>query len=184
MTQNTLSLPVETERLRLREFVDEDWVALHAYNNREEFYRYMLDPQTPESTKAFIERSRAARMRTPRVSHDLAIVWRPADQVIGAISLHVESWRYGLGTLAYAINPDFWGRGITPEAARKVLELGFRGLGLHRIVAHCDVEHVRSYRVMEKLGMTREGILRKHEPLHGEWRDNYLYAILEEEFSG
>jgi [ribosomal protein S5]-alanine N-acetyltransferase len=57
-----------------------------------------------------------------------------------------------------------------------------QSLRLHRIEAGCAVENIPSIKVLEKAGMTREGLKRKKLPIRGEWKDNYFYAILEEDF--
>ncbi|MBO6634491.1 MAG: GNAT family N-acetyltransferase, partial [Parvibaculum sp.] len=58
----------------------------------------------------------------------------------------------------------------------------FRDFGLQRIVATCDQRNKASARVMEKLGMRREGAFRQSKFIQGEWRDEYLYAVLAAEF--
>lgn len=62
------------------------------------------------------------------------------------------------------------------------MDFGFNDLKLHRIEAGCAVENIASSKVLEKVGMTKEGMKRKKLPIRGEWKDNYLYAILEEDF--
>ena len=62
------------------------------------------------------------------------------------------------------------------------MDAGFRELGLQRIYATCDQRNKASARVMERLGMRREGALRQSRYIQGSWRDEYLYAILAEEF--
>jgi len=56
-------------------------------------------------------------------------------------------------------------------------------LQLHRIEAGCSVDNIASSKVLEKVGMTREGMKRKKLPIRGEWKDNYFYAILEDDFN-
>jgi ribosomal-protein-alanine N-acetyltransferase len=63
------------------------------------------------------------------------------------------------------------------------LEFGFIDLKLHRIEAGCAVENIASTKTLEKVGFVREGMKRKKLPIRGEWKDNYVYGILEEEFS-
>jgi len=67
------------------------------------------------------------------------------------------------------------------ETVKRVIDFGFSELGLHRIYATLAPENVASARVLEKAGMRREGHLRKHRYIKGEWRDSLLYAILESE---
>jgi [ribosomal protein S5]-alanine N-acetyltransferase len=65
---------------------------------------------------------------------------------------------------------------------RKLLDFSFNILKLHRIEAGCAVENTASIKVLEKAGMTREGMKRKKLPIRGDWKDNYFYAISEEDF--
>lgn len=64
----------------------------------------------------------------------------------------------------------------------KVLDFGFGVLKLHRIEAGCAVDNIASIKVLEKAGMTKEGMKRKKLPIRGKWKDNYFFAILEEDF--
>jgi [ribosomal protein S5]-alanine N-acetyltransferase len=89
---------------------------------------------------------------------------------------------YQSGEVWYKLHKDFWGKGYATEAVTRILKFCFIDLNLHRIEAGCAVENVGSIRVLEKAGMTREGRKRKNLPIRGEWKDNYFYAILEEDF--
>jgi ribosomal-protein-alanine N-acetyltransferase len=76
----------------------------------------------------------------------------------------------------------YWGKGYITEAASMVLDFGFRKLLLHRIEAGVAIDNVASIKVLEKIGMHNEGIRRKILPIRGEWKDNFHYALLEEDF--
>lgn len=91
----------------------------------------------------------------------LAIVLRRANLLLGSISLAIcaEDRRAELG---YWVGRDYWGQGIATEAARSIVHHGFAEMGLNRISAHYLERNPASGRVMEKLGMTREGLLREH----------------------
>ena len=82
----------------------------------------------------------------------------------------------------YTLHPDAWNRGYTTEAARALVDFGFRTLGLHRVGADCDPANVASWRVLEKLGMRREGHLREKFWIKGEWVDSLIFAILDHEW--
>ena len=73
-------------------------------------------------------------------------------------------------------------QGLGTELAHELIRFGFEELKLHRIYAHCDSENYGSYRVMERNGMRKEGRFIKNCKIKGEWRDEFLYAILEEEW--
>ena len=84
--------------------------------------------------------------------------------------------------LGYAYGRAAWGRGIATEAARVMVEMGFDVLGLRRIWAACDPENTGSRRVLEKVGMQVEGLLRGDTVIRGEVRDTLLWGILEPEW--
>lgn len=87
------------------------------------------------------------------------------------------------GNVGWYVHKDHQNKGYATEAGRQLLKFGFEYLGLHRIEAHCHVNNVRSYKVMEKLKMRREGCnIKDHKYKGGVWGDSYTYAILEEEF--
>lgn len=79
-------------------------------------------------------------------------------------------------------NPEYYNKGYASEAASAILKYGFEDLKLHRIVATCQPENIPSYRVMEKIGMRREGYFKKCIPYGEQWWDEYCYVILEEEW--
>ena len=76
------------------------------------------------------------------------------------------------------ISRDRAGSGYATEAAAAVLRFGFDTLGLHRIWATCRPENLGSSRVLEKIGMQREGHLRDHVMVRGAWQDSLLYAAI------
>jgi len=83
----------------------------------------------------------------------------------------------------HSIPADFWNKGYATEAVKAILRFGFHDLKLHRIDAGCAIENLGSIKVLEKVGMKREGHRRKILPLKKGWSDNYEYAILEEEYN-
>ena len=77
--------------------------------------------------------------------------------------------------------PTHWGQGYATETAKMLIKIGFDVFHLHKIEAGVATENIRSIRVLEKSGMTREGLRRKILPIRGEWKDNYHYAIVEDD---
>jgi RimJ/RimL family protein N-acetyltransferase len=65
-----------------------------------------------------------------------------------------------------------------------VLDHLFRVKGLHKVSAECDARNVASYRLLERTGFQREGLLRQHTWSKGEWTDDLLYGLLEADFFG
>ena len=81
----------------------------------------------------------------------------------------------------YSLLPDYWGQGYATEAVRGLIGYAFEELGLHRLEAGVATGNLASIRVLEKAGMTREGLKRKILPIRGTWVDNFHYAILDED---
>lgn len=175
---------LETERLILRDFRLEDTEAVHAYGSDPEVTAYMpWGPNSPEDTAAFMARALEQQATWPRLDLGLAIELKAEARVVGSIALHLRDIPNATVELGYVLRRDLWGRGLVSEAAEAVVAMGF-GLGLHRIAAACDARNVGSYRVMEKLGMRREGLLQQDRLIRGAWRDTYVYALLAQEWTG
>lgn len=101
---------------------------------------------------------------------------------IGVVAIWHINFKFKSAEIWYKLHPDYWGKGIGTEAAMALINFGFSTLNLHRIEAGCAVQNIASARILEKVGMTREGAKRKALPIRGEWIDNYEYAILEEDW--
>jgi [ribosomal protein S5]-alanine N-acetyltransferase len=176
--------PLETQRLRLREFREDDFEDVHAYAQSPEVCRFMeWGPNTREDTEAFMQRKWAEQAQWPRDMAGLAVEHLAEGRVIGSIRLAVTDRENLAGDFGYSLHPDYWRQGYATEAARAVIEVGFRTLGLHRIWADCDPDNVGSWGVMEKLGLRREAHHRENKLIKGRWRDSYVYAILAEEWT-
>lgn len=187
----TLTLPIETPRLLLREFVSRDLEAVHAYSSIPQATQYLIwGPNTLLQSKQTIRAFLDDQKERPRVNFDLAIVRKgtarrgDGPRLIGGVGLKLADWDNRTADIGYVLHPDYWGQGYALEAAQGLAHAGFRELGLQRIVATCDQRNKASARVMEKLGMRREGAFRQSKYIHGGWRDEFLYAILAEEFYG
>jgi RimJ/RimL family protein N-acetyltransferase len=84
--------------------------------------------------------------------------------------------------IAYAIGRPYWNRGLMTEAVRMANSFGFRVMRLNRLEARAEAPNVGSTRVMEKAGMTFEGVLRQHMYAKGRYRDLKLYAVLAQDW--
>lgn len=173
---------IETRRLSIRSFREEDWQAVHAYSTDPEVARYV--PGDPPTEKDTLEAIRAwIHGRTADPPHfDFAVTVSPDDFVIGWCCIQISASDRRLGELMYAFNRSFWGKGYATEAARSIVNFGFSELKLHRIYATCRPENFASWKVLEKIGMHREGLLRENVWIRSGWQDSYLYAILEHEW--
>ncbi|MGH9702465.1 MAG: GNAT family N-acetyltransferase [Candidatus Acidiferrales bacterium] len=182
-TQMKPWFPIETERLLLREFRPGDEGDIQAYAGDSEVVKFMeWGPNDPATTKAVLANWLKDQERWPRDSVTLGIELKSEIRLIGAIRLTVKDKLNETADLGYSLNRRYWQKGFATEAARPVLDAAFRHLGLHRVWATCDPANHASYRIMEKLGMRREGNFKQDVKQRGEWRDSYFYAVLKEEW--
>jgi len=101
---------------------------------------------------------------------------------LGNISVWPTSKRERAGEIGYWIHSSATGKGVATEAAARVAQVGFEELELHRITLRIAVGNRPSERVAEKLGFTKEGLLRKEVLVRGRWMDHTLWAMLEDEY--
>jgi RimJ/RimL family protein N-acetyltransferase len=175
--------PITTARLRLREFRSTDEADIHAYASDPEVVRYASwGPNTPGDTRAVLDAWMLEQRHWPRSSVTLAIELSAEGRLVGAIRLEERDAVHRAADFGYTITRAYWNRGIATEASRAVLDTAFRALGLHRVWATCDTRNGASRRVLEKLGMRREGEMRRDTIRRGAWADTYLYAVLAEEW--
>jgi RimJ/RimL family protein N-acetyltransferase/protein tyrosine phosphatase (PTP) superfamily phosphohydrolase (DUF442 family) len=181
--RRSLEAPIrlETSRLLLREFEMSDKDACHAYGSDPEVVRFMTwGPNSPEQTRDYLQRVTRSEGEERR-TFELALVLREENVLIGGVGMRIRSAEHREGDIGYVLHRQYWNRGLVTEAARRMLDFGFDVLGLHRIFATADTENKASLRVMEKIGMRSEGVLRRHLFLRGEWRDTAICAALEDE---
>ena len=172
---------LKTERLVLRPFRLEDVDDVYAYLKDPEWDRYhyflpVSQPYTRRNAEEFMARQVLVAWST---DPHFAIVLNSA--VVGSISLIINGTD-DTGGLAYGLARVHWGKGLMPEAAQAVIDWGLTEYGLAKIYARADLRNRRSTRVMEKLGMIREGVLRSHRKGRGGRADEVYYGLLREEW--
>jgi RimJ/RimL family protein N-acetyltransferase len=176
-------MELTTSRLHLREFVQEDWPAVFAYQSDPRYLRfYEWEARTPEEAREFVRMFLDQQREIPRMKFQLAIVRQSDHRMIGNCGIRMRKPGAHEGDIGYELAPDCWGQGYATEATRAIVEFGFTQLGLHRISSSCVADNVASARVLEKLGMKLEGRLRENEYYKGRWWDTLLYAILDHEW--
>ena len=175
---------LKTNRLNIREltFADIDNVhALHSLPETDEFNTLGI-PETIQTTEKILTDWISLQKQEPRSSYIFSIDKTDDNSFVGVIAINLGKINYKTAEVWFKIHRDHWRKGYTTEALTLLLNFGFNDLKLHRIEAGCAVENIASSKTLEKVGFTREGIKRKKLPIRGEWRDNYFYGILEEDF--
>lgn len=166
---------LETKRLLLRKFAPDDFTAVHSYASVPENTVYMgWGPNTEAQTRAFLNMAITKAEETPCVDYQYAAVLKETGRLIGACNLTIAGDEAEIG---WILHRDVWKQGLGSEMGRALLERGFDELKLHRIYAHCDAENIASYRVMEKIGMRREGLFLEARPGNKSTDANYSDAF-------
>ncbi len=171
---------IETDRLILRRFRAGDVDDVLAYARDPRWSRYLPGvprPYTRADAEAFVA-SRVSDQWEAQATWAMQL----NDGVAGGLGLTVES-KHLRAALGYGLARPHWGKGLTTEAARAVIDAAYRTLpNLNRVYATADARNSASQRVMEKLGMRREARLRAHRVHRGETVDWVIYGLLRDDW--
>jgi ribosomal-protein-alanine N-acetyltransferase len=178
--RNTLPEVIDTARLRLRSwrFGDVDDVFAYAQDPEwSRFLRILPDPYTRGDAERFIAR----QLLLDRSAHPTWAI-ELDGAAVGGINLRF-SFENRLAEVGYSVARPLWNRGYVTEAAGAVVDAAFRAHPeLGRVRAMADARNTASQRVMEKIGMVREGVLRRNRVERGEAIDEAWYGVLREEW--
>ncbi len=172
---------LRTERLLLRDFRKDDIPDIVRLAGAREVAATTLripHPYTQTDAESFL------RMRNEAgFGYSFAITLLPSGELCGGVGLHPDAV-HPRAELGYWIGVPYWGCGYATEAARAVLDFGFRELKLQRIFAHHFAGNQASARVLQKIGMKHEGCSRRHIEKWGQLLDLENYGILAAEWRG
>jgi len=172
---------IETERLALRRPRLEDGTAIFAgWAQDKEVTRYLTwrPHKSLEQTNEFIQGCLSAWEQETRFPYMITL--NESIDIIGMIDPRIEGHKVGIG---YVAARAYWGKGYMPEAVRAIIQWAFQQPSIYRVYATTDVENIASQRVLEKVGMQCEGLLRKyiiHPNISNVPRDSYMYAIIKQ----
>ncbi|WP_193390658.1 GNAT family N-acetyltransferase [Streptococcus pseudopneumoniae] len=174
---------LETERLILRVRTVADAEDIHAYASLPEVaYPAGFPPvKTLEDEVYYLEHILPECNQKENLPAGYGIVVKGTDKVIGSVDFNYRHADDVL-ELGYTLHPDYWGRGYVPEAARALIDLAFKELGLHKIELTCFGYNVQSQRVAEKLGFTLEARIRDRKYAQGNRCDSLIYGLLRSEW--
>lgn len=171
---------ISTQRTVLRLVEEKDLDALHALHSIPEVdaFNTLGIPKNIEETKAVLAMCIEGNRESEINNYTYAITLKDSDEFIGLFGYKLASKKYQSGEVWYKLHPSHWGKGIATEVLRTMLDFGFETLQLHRIVAGCAVDNIGSIKVLERVGMIKEGRCRQLLPLKTGWSDNFEYAML------
>jgi RimJ/RimL family protein N-acetyltransferase len=134
-----------------------------------------LHPQPPGWARSRLERYLSSSAEG--IGYAFAVCLRDSLEIVGECGIYTEP-RHGRGELGYWCAAAHRGRGYTTEAARAVMDFGFQQLGLHRVQASHFPRNTASGRILERIGMRREGLLRGYYRKGDVFEDVIYYATL------
>lgn len=176
-------MEIKTERLILRELREDDIDAYFAMQSHPEVMRYERDSMTEEEAREKLRLAMADAQEEPRKRYYFAVTIPPDDALLGIVAVRINWEQVREWEVGWTIAPHCWGQGYASEAGRALIQMAFTQLNAHRVVAFCHAGNTASFRVMEKLGMTREGQTRETRWLHNQWNDEFIYSMLDREFA-
>jgi len=174
---------LETKRLLLRPLTLEDTATVARLAAVREIAATTLSiphPCSETDARTWIEKH--TLQEDPPKKIVFAITTRAGGELIGTMGLGEINYEHCQAEMGFWIGVDWWGKGYATEAGQALVRFGFEELKLNRIYAHYMVKNPASGRVLEKIGMKREGLLRQRVRKWGVFEDVVLLAMLKDDF--
>ena len=177
-----MTLPLITERLALRRYTYDDIPDVLAFASQPSVAKVLPEriPATEEGVRKYINQQNSYQPFEKDKVFELAVERQEDGRVIGLLGLICRD--PGQGEIGWALGVEYRGQGYATEAARALMDYGFNALGLHRIHADTNSDNLASWRIMERLGMRREAVLRDSVYEDGQWLDRVIYGMLADEW--
>jgi ribosomal-protein-alanine N-acetyltransferase len=169
---------LETDRLLLRQLVEEDAQMLHQYWSDQEVTEFFTeDPfATVEESLKMVVLLKSLLDVTQGIRW--AIARKKDDRVLGTCGFHNVKPEHSRAEMGYELGKEYWRQGIMSEALTAIIAYGFDVLKLNRIEAFVNFGNKRSTGILEKIGFTQDGLLRNYEFARGKFVDQYCYSLL------
>jgi len=177
-----MTLPIVTERLVLRRFTQDDISDVLTFASQPSVARVTSEriPATEEGVREYILLQNSYQPFQKNKVFELAVERKEDGKVIGLLGLIRQD--HGQGEMGWVLGVEYRGKGYATEAARALMEYGFNSLGLHRIHADTSTDNLAARKIMERLGMRREDVMRGAVYEEGRWVDRYVYGMTADEW--
>ena len=175
---------LESERLIYKKIVPENAGDMYEYSKLDEVTKYLL--WTPHISLTQTEKyiNLLQKKYANGSFWDFGLTYRENGKFIGTCGITSFDDETETIEIGYVLSPDYWGKGLAPEAASTVMRYCFESFGAKRICGKFIEGNNGSMRVMMKRGMTLEGIYRNSMYVKGEYKTIHVYHITKEEFFG
>ena len=174
MNKNT----IDTGRLLLRPFDASDL---------DDYLEYALDPEVMKYIRPVGDPKVAREMFLSHAGDwtgeegrwmGAAVVLKDNQKMIGDVGFRYKSKQHQQIEIGYKFNRHFQGHGYGSEALQALLKLIIRDWPFHKLVAYCEPRNIASWKLMEKIGMQREGYFRENFYFDGRWQNEVAYGVL------
>lgn len=152
-------------------------IVLRNREHLQTYMQWMTPDYSIESAKKFITDGIAHRLE----KKTLGLALFRGDRLIGSTGFNRLDWPARVCEIGYWIDRDEEGKGIISRACRTMIDYAFQRLEMNRVEIRCSTENLRSTAVPERLGFTKEGVLRQAEVLNGRAHDFCIYGLLAED---
>lgn len=167
-----------TPRLTLRRMMVADASDMYEYACRQDVTKYLTWYPHPDRdyTREYLQY--IGNRYAAGMFYDWAVIYEPDCKMVGTCGFTSFNCSSDSAEVGYVLNPEYWGKGIAAEALTRVLQFAFENLKLHRVEAKFIEENQRSRRVMEKVGMQFEGVMREGMLIKDTYENIGICAIL------
>lgn len=174
---------VSTDRLILRCVRLSDAESILKYRSNPEIYEYQnWKPQMLQDVEDYINRKISKVSNIPNTWYQLGIILKETNKLVGDIGIHFMDTDNLQVEIGFTLSLEYQGKGYAKEAVVGVINYLFNNLYKHRIIASVDPRNVKSIALLERIGMKIEAHFKKSIWFNGEWADDVVYAVLEEEW--
>ncbi|KAF2331353.1 GNAT family N-acetyltransferase [Flavobacterium daemonense] len=169
---------IETERLLLRRITDDDVNEIFELRSNPETMKYIPRPLAKNHEDALVHITTINTNIDNNIGINWAITLKENPKLLGIIGyyrMQPENYRAEIG---YMLLPEFHGKGIIPEAVKRLITYGFKDLKLHSIEAVIDPENLASEKVLQKCGFVKEAHFKESDFYEGRFLDKVIYSLL------
>jgi len=176
-------IQIETDHLSLRTIALSDSEQVFKYRSDFKINQYQnWIPKTMSEVRDFIENKVSFEIDQPDTWHQLVIIKKDSNELIGDIGIHFLDWDNYQVELGCTIDKQSHGKGYATEALRGTINYLFDKLNKRRIIASVDPRNQKSIQLMERLGFRKEAHHKESILINNEWIDDLIYAILAHEW--
>ncbi|PFO09377.1 ribosomal-protein-serine acetyltransferase [Bacillus sp. AFS076308] len=172
-----------SNRLILRQFSQKDVESFYLYRSSPEVAKFQSwENYQYHDAEVFVRKQSKSMPDQPGTWFQFAIALVETNHLIGDCALHTLLNEPRIVEIGFTLAEEHQGKSYASEAVRALLSYAFNDLGKHKVIAFTDVRNEKSIRLLERVGMRREGHLLENYMSKGQWVDEYQYSLLQSEW--